>query len=575
MLKTPFNIICSVLILFSGLAVLLAIQSPASGYEVSIYSSTPIAVWILIIINIITCVVLLVREASQDSSSKRWLFPLTILVVNGIIVLLLSVLRDYYAVGTDTLVHAGYVRDLVEGIMGPRNIYPGIHLFPSLLVLIGLPPITAANLSPVFFYLLYVASFYVLAKVIWGSRREIILTTTMSAILLLPHGVGVSGTLVGASIFPLTLVMILKLHQNFKISYIVAFLVFVALTTLLHPVATEALIIALIIACLVFGHNRIKMVIMTATLLGGVVLMFEVWWSSDMPTYILNDVINSLTIPAILLPTVEGVKSTQVIGDLSPIALILRRYVGEIILGCLASISLLIIAKRYIQGIHRNTLYVYIGSLFVVFNIMWLMEWYLQLEYYGFIFSRMRFIVPSISIILVTPMLARLIDLQRFKRVLLIAVTVAMIVISVGALSNVYPSPFTGLASTQITHQHVKGMAWLVENAKPEVPIIHLNSHRISRFIAEKVGVHRCRHYYWDYWINETPFSEEFSYNDKKSMGQVCSEDIYLVIIKMDKTLQRWERDKLYLIQFDQAATLIYKDGDEVEIWFVERSGEQ
>lgn len=572
-------VICLTLVVLSGLAVFIACQSPATGYEISIYTSTPIAVWVLIIINIATCVVLLVREASQENPSRRWLFPLSILMVNSIIVLLLSVFRDYYAIGSDTLMHMGFVSDMAAGTIFEYNIYPLVHMPLALLVRMGLSPSTATNLSPMVLYLIYVIAFYVLARIIWGDRREVIITTTLSAILLLPHGVGVSGTLIIASVFPLILVMILKLCQDFSVRYVVALLMFVIMVAFLHPITVEIAIISLVVACIAQKHNRIKLSIFTAILSVGVVVSYAIFFDITIMGLVMKDLASSISISS-WIPPLSGVTKVSlcVVGDYGFLSLILRRYGCEMLLGFLAFVSLAIMMRWHRRGTYRNIWYVYFGSLFFVFNIMWVSEWYLQLDSYGFLLSRTRFLIPALSIILVTPMIIRLIKSQRFRQLSVIVVTVVLVLVSIGAIFNLYSSPLIGIANIHIPHQQIKGMTWLLEAGTLDMPIVHLNHQRGSRFVAAIKGATFAMTTYHNSRadeIDEGRLLKGFSYNENESIGSLHPQNFYLIVTKMDKVLPTWENEKLYLIPSDPATTLIYKDGDEYEIWFVKSKGEQ
>lgn len=592
-----YQTICIISALLSGVALLVAVASPANGYEISIYSSTPLAVWTFLILSTILCGFLIMKEASQDKTNSRWLYAFGILIANGIIILLMSVLRNYYTIGGDTLMHIGYVEDLSNGIISAQNRYPMVHLIPTGLVMVGLSSSLATNLSPVFCYVIYVASFYGLARIIWTDNRKVIIATTLSAILLLPHGTGIAATLVGASMFPLTLLVLFKLRQDFKIKYIIAFLGFIIMVSLLHPLALEVAFIALIVACFVFAGNRWKLTALTILLLPMAIWWYGYWWNTDVPFVLIKDVTASIvpsnTLPATdvmlptpskvlpqvigetngwtsVLPSMVGIQATETIGESNGLSLILRRYGSEILLGCLAILSLIIIAKKYIRRTDRNVWYVNFGSLFLILNLMWLVGWYLQLDVYNSALSRMINWVPTVSIVLVTPLLVKLLGSRKMRMLSLMAVAIVLVIISGYAIFNLYPSPITGVENKQVTHQEVKGIAWLIEKGEPSTPIVHLNSQRVSRYVAALYGVEWCRNNQIYYWLHELNYKKGFSYNNHLSIAEEYSEDVYLVVTKLDRMLPRWTKEKLYYLESDIAATLIYKDGDEFQVWYVE-----
>jgi len=594
-----YKVTCVILAILSGLAGFIAVQSPAAGYEVSIYTSTPIAVWVLIIINIITCIALLINEASREGTDKRWLFPLGILVANGVIVLSLSVLRGYYTIGSDTLVHMGYVKDLSNGILSSQNNYPVIHIIPAILVRMGLSARTAANIVPALCYLTYVTSFYWLAKYIWKSNKKIIIATTLSTALLLNCGIGLKGVLVAVSIAPLTMLLVLRLRNEFTIRRGVAFLAILAVISYLHALALEVAIIALIVACIYSAQNRFRFILFTAVALL-MVFVLNVYLYELVPTLPSAGEVALLPAEGVASTPVgeavngggfslysfkELMETTQTAGDFGVLSLILRRYGSEILIGLLAIISLMVMASKYVRGLCRNKIYIYFGSLFIILNMLWVIGWGLQVWFWqsglyntyfriacAVVLVRLLYWIPFCSIIIATPLLAKLMSARKLRRSLMVIVIVVM---SVSTLFNVYPSPIVGVVSSQITHQHVGSIVWLLENGNPDNKIIHLNTYRPNRFVAALYGVEWC----WDnriaYWFHGYEPPRDFSYNNSSSMGYEYPCDIYLIVTKMDKSFARWEKDKLHLLGSDPATTLIYKDGDEIEIWFVESYAEQ
>jgi hypothetical protein len=269
-----FLIICIICAVLTIIALAIALLSPSIGYETSIYTGTPLEVWIFIAVNITICVTLLTIEAYQNKNDKWWFIPLGILMVNCILVLLMSVFRGYYTVGSDTLMHIGYVKDLANGIISPLNVYPLIHLIPALLVKLSMSAELATNLSPLYWYLIYVGSFYWLARIICHNKREIIIMTMLSALLLLPHGAGLAGTMVAVSIFPLTLVMIIRLCRKVSIKNVIIFILFIVFISFLHPLALEVAFIALLLAIVILMKHRKKIFIIGGCLLIGLINLF-------------------------------------------------------------------------------------------------------------------------------------------------------------------------------------------------------------------------------------------------------------------------------------------------------------
>lgn len=267
-----------------------------------------------------------------------------------------------------------------------------------------------------------------------------------------------------------------------------------------------------------------------------------------------------------LLPSVAGIEATQTASQYGVVFLILRRYGGEILLGLTACIALLISFRKN----WRYFNFAYFGLMFAVFNVMWVAGWYLTLSKYDLALSRMLNWVPIVSIIVATPLLVWLLKSNALGKTTAICL---LLIISCGALFNVYSSPFIGTPNAQITHQQIEGIEWLLDNGDSETPIVHLNKcERISRFVAAEYGVEWTRNNQKKYWLNEyRGVLDDFRYYVKgDSIGYEFSEDVYLVVTKLDRSLPRWSDDKLDMLPSDPATKLMYEDGDEFEVWLVQ-----
>lgn len=607
-LKITYGWICTTCVVMTGLAVLLAILTPATGYEVSIYTSTPLAFWVLVILSISLCVGLLINEAMRGTG-MRWLFVFGVLMLNGIAVLELSVLRNYYTVG-ETLMHIGYVKDMAEGIRSTMNVYPGLHVISTVLTFFGLSAKSATNLMPIVCYGIYVGGFYGLASTIWTDRRYIIIGTTLSAMLMLPMGVGLVGTLIAGASFPLFLLLLLKMWRKFNVQHILPLLLLMVALAFLHPLALEATCIALAVACLIPAPNRWKMVALAVVLIPVSLFWLNFWFhiyghdvlqmdllegffktvvgsvskTPVVPPVVLapptETIVPSLPFavpPALLagertlpfLPPMEGIEATRLVGNISGVGLLFSRYGCEILLGCLAIVSFFVMVKGYVKRTCRNERNLYFGGLLAVFGLMVLTGWYLSLNSFELALSRMLFWMPPLSIILATPLLVRWIASKKWRRLPMVLAVAVMLVVANSGLFHMYNSAIVGIPNLQVTQQEIDGIDWLMEKGISHVNIVHLNMQRVSRFVAEKYGVEWTRLHQTDYWSYESRLPKVFSYNDKPSIGWGYPQDIYLIVIKMDKLLPRWDADKLYLIESDTSATLVYEDGDEFVVYYV------
>lgn len=155
-------------------AVLVAHENPATGYELSLFTNTPavtlagLALALLVAIP----VVLATDHRSRGFDAGRLLGASA-----GLAVFTLPILRGYAFYGAgDSLSHVGWAREIAAGTLSPNNLlYPGIHSLTVAIGALGDIPFTQANMYVVLllFPLLYVVFLPMAAAVILDSKRAL------------------------------------------------------------------------------------------------------------------------------------------------------------------------------------------------------------------------------------------------------------------------------------------------------------------------------------------------------------------------------------------------------------------
>lgn len=165
-------------------AVVSAYTDPASGYELSVYTGTPIVFWLGVGGGLVGALVV------AFVSPVRWVRSLALVLGAGAVVSVLALpfLRGYYFYGTaDPLTHLGLAKDLANGRMAPFGmIYPGIHtlaVFTSRIT--GYPLRRSLLLVTLWFALTYFV-FVPLCVRLLVSHTHTITVGLFSALLLLP-----------------------------------------------------------------------------------------------------------------------------------------------------------------------------------------------------------------------------------------------------------------------------------------------------------------------------------------------------------------------------------------------------
>ncbi|WP_247004867.1 hypothetical protein [Halosolutus gelatinilyticus] len=165
-------------------AAVTAHTSPASGYELSLYTSTPRLFWALFAAAVMLSLIVAVR--SRGDWNRRFALGLAggaIAVFAG-----LPVLRGYRFYGAgDALTHLGWMRGIRSGAFAPTELpYPALHTVATVLsVTVGIDLTQAALLVIVVLTSLFFCFVTLSAATVFDSRYSLAIGA-FSALLFLP-----------------------------------------------------------------------------------------------------------------------------------------------------------------------------------------------------------------------------------------------------------------------------------------------------------------------------------------------------------------------------------------------------
>lgn len=166
-------------------AILVAHAAPASGYEVSLYTSTPPLFWAGVAVALLPGVVIPLFAIEDRVATHAALVLLGLAVVS---VLALPLIRGfYYYGGNDAVTHIQSVRGLATGTMAPNDIiYPAPHLLSVLLSAVtGVGLLRGMMYASLAFRVVFFL-FVPLAAYLLYPRRHVLFMGVFSAVLLLP-----------------------------------------------------------------------------------------------------------------------------------------------------------------------------------------------------------------------------------------------------------------------------------------------------------------------------------------------------------------------------------------------------
>lgn len=136
----------------------------ASGYEVSIYASTSVLVWLSLCVLYVSSLLLFFWELYSDEPGFDLRLPVVLLAIGYVILMFVPTFRGYFLYGNnsaDLLAHLGFTQSIaLTGHLGARDWYPILHILIRQLEFVGLNQSQISSVLSSSIYLLFSASIY-------------------------------------------------------------------------------------------------------------------------------------------------------------------------------------------------------------------------------------------------------------------------------------------------------------------------------------------------------------------------------------------------------------------------------
>jgi len=516
--------IISFLLIF--LALIFIKNNPATGYEISIYASTPPLIWIFLIGSTLGGISIIVHQAFTEEKNNFWLIGFFILMLSIFNILTLHTHKGYFQYSAfDHMVHLQLMENIVEtghfekGYLG--NFYPVVHILGAQISEIcnTSPNIVAKYFSP-FLSIVFLSLFlYVLAKSSVLERGEILLACAASCVLffnnlhiqIYPHTFSVL-------LFVPIIYLYFKTLQKPSWEFSLLFILMLILLPYTHPSGAITMIFLLMAMELGrFGYHKKYKSKGKSTIAMNPILISSItcfmWFSSF---YLFGIKASSLW-SSIFKPyeSSEFIKLMETTTRLEWIEVVefnLKMYGDSIIYIILASIAGAIIIKRFLNK-EEETSYLFILFIFFLACI--------PIEYFFFIgvgSEKIGRVLNLLYMLTVAPVLVGFVLHELFKnkkRAVAIA-SVIIILASTFSISvfSVYHSPWTFSPSLHITKMDAKGSDWFLENYNSSLAFDGMGDPSL-------VG------------IGLIP--EHFNYSNSDTLGKSLVKDTYVIINKRCK----------------------------------------
>ncbi|MCZ7355874.1 MAG: hypothetical protein O8C66_08885 [Candidatus Methanoperedens sp.] len=585
------KIVAILCFVFISLSTLIAYTNPSKDFELSIYESTPISVWVLLIISIAGGVAIIVHQVytKEYKYGNFWQLGFLILILSRVTLLYIPFIRGYYTWNGDNISHIGFVKDILfTGHIPSDNFYPITHILLTMLISSSGAPIELiVNHSTALLSIFYVVSIYLLATTALSSREAQLLSVAAIGGVLF-NGYDVYLMPNGWSILYLPLVFFLffkSLLNRFPLEHKLLLVVTLVLFPFFHPLSSLMLIIMIltigVISCLihiignknVFWHNIPYLFPITSTF---IVLTILLPWILSFQGFKINIhlLYNALTTgygQDVIAQMGERLNKINVHG-LDFVNLILKIMGDDIIFLVLSIIAAIILFKNHEERKRNNNLLVFIGITFVV-----------GMMYVAYLFN----IIPGLGnigsqrllayLVIFTPISAGF-TLKHFinKKNYISAIVCIVIIMMASIISilSLFPSPYILQPNVQVTQMDMYGVKWFVDNKDRKISdtVIMSPTYRFADAIIGSNEVNKrtdIKHF-------SLQIPDHFNYYLNKYIGESYTEDKYAVITEFDKTIYdtvwkvvgRFHKEDFEKLEMDKTVDKLYNNG-ELNVWYV------
>jgi hypothetical protein len=555
---------------------IIALTSPAVGYEISIYDTYPAYFWFFLIATITCAVIILLRQAFAEKKSKKWVITgLMIVICTNTIILLLPMLRGYLLYGRgDTLTYLGLIRDILEtGHVGRSNFYPIIHILgASLIHVTGLSIENIVSLFYILFSGIYIVNMYLLARSTSNHYGQVPLIVAFSSPLIYSFfHVGIYPNVSSLFMIPCLLYFYQKREQlpysqrqNTTLLLLLAFFI-----TFFHPVTT----LFVIIIFLTFGfshavysrflrhetsetdqYRNVGKNFLRVSLI--MFIAFFSWYFSYSSIERSFKRAYDWLVYQIGTPLVQEMLDPLAEAGLTPLQAFeafMNRYGAIFILllvsgmACISVVSKSLSRKRNVEPMKFTYATLFLTAVFIGAGMLF---GYFD-EYDPVRVARFFILMGTILSGLVVYDLInwerahskknateKSVSVQRLGFMIALgAVIMCMVILSIRSM---YGSPYTGAINGQVTRMEIAGTEWFEGSKNPDIAVVTDVPTRIRRFEDYKFGVDSCSIIRAK--VDSERLPSHFGYDKYDQIAEALDfQDRYLIMLKLDK-IAPWAR---------------------------------
>ncbi|MFZ2497814.1 MAG: hypothetical protein WAX23_03240 [Methanosarcina sp.] len=590
------SLICYSLLTMS---LIIAHNAPTIGYESSIYESTPLIVWFILLLSTVHGVFIVFSQIYSGQLEKGlWKIGFLNVYLCYITFISLFIIRGYYlwCMGGDPASHIGFTNHTILTSNIPKNLfYPILHIYLSQIYFVSnINILLLSKLLPLFFGVLYVPFMYLLSKIIFSDQGQRILSTLASTTLINGWYLNLTPNGLSNLYFPLLLFIFLKVTFTKDTRWELLGLIMVFFYPIFHPVPTLAYIIFI---CTLFIPNylsnkknnckitenksdhflRFKLTLLLLLFIWSItwISSFYIW---GLTIQNLHTLINEGG-PTQISILIESMNYATGYGY-NIIQQALKMLSGSFVYTLIAIVSFPIIWKGRDKFNNLFSLFgpfLFLYLFIIIFHFLNLMS-----------FSPLRLITytTTISTLFIGYFLDYLINIikTKCKKIYIlsfIGLIFLLLIVWINAVLTLYPSPYTLSPSYQTTHSEVEGIAWLFENRDLNTDITGIN---IAQFrfgdLLLTFEQARIQRLYWAIPDGlKVPY--HFGYDNKSLLSNHYNQSLYMGIDEVDKLIYedvfpeiakiRWVPSDFEKLNWDSSLYKIYSS-KKFEVFYINNS---
>jgi hypothetical protein len=256
-LQTIIKLVVILCCIFFVIGIVSTWNSPAKGYESSIYSATPPLFWVSLVFNILAGIGIIVHQllTSNCKSNKTWILGFLLIGMAYVSFLSLYVIRGYIFYGGqgDIAEHMGEALSIIStGHASDWNVYPVAHIsVVQYSQIMDIPVNILFGYAPIIFNSLFPLYIFVLAKNILSKPGQVILATLLSTTMICGwNNIYMAPNQLTNLFLPLVLFLLWvysdKTSGKLSLPYNILLVIILIFTPIMHPIMALELLLFVI-----------------------------------------------------------------------------------------------------------------------------------------------------------------------------------------------------------------------------------------------------------------------------------------------------------------------------------------